>query len=267
VSIFNHFYYFFYLLLTSYLFWSSFFGSPFYCIGNVFKCTSLHSYEPVTLKSLQTKITEAEAQAERLLMPGAHSNGPAEDGKNLPAWVDVFQKYFELKKSSISKSAWQEQFRTALQTMRNTLIPPAEALDTRTSSVTWDGATVEAHTTHPASKSLIASDGTITLVPAVISNSQTSSSRNVHHRVGNAGSTGAGLGITGTGIDRFLEMMMMMMNNHTRQLLRRPFQEVHGDYKEAKENLVASIAANDHGDISFYCAALNALEDELKSHQ
>lgn len=218
------------------------------------------------MKNLQTKITEAEAQAEKLLMPGAHSNGPAEDGENLPVWVDVFRKYFELKKSSISKSAWQEQFRTALQTMRNTLIPPAEALDTRTSSVTRDGATVEAHTTHPASKSLIAPDGTITLVPAVISNSQTSSSRNVRQRVGNAGSTGAGLGITGTGIDRFPEMMMMM-NNHTRQLLRRPFQEVHGDYKEAKENLAAAIAANDHGDISFYRAALNALEDELKSHQ
>jgi hypothetical protein len=106
--------------------------------------------------------------------------------------------------------------------MRNTLIPPAEALDTRTSSVTWDGATVEAHTTHPASKSLIAPDGTITLVPTVISNSQTSSSRNVHQWVGNAGSTRAGLGITGTGVDRFLEMMMMM-NNHTRQLFRRPF--------------------------------------------
>jgi len=86
------------------------FGSPFYCIGNVFKCTSLHSYEPVTLKNLQTKITEAEAQAEKLLMPGAHSNGPAEDGENLPVWVDVFRKYFELKKSSISKSARQEQF-------------------------------------------------------------------------------------------------------------------------------------------------------------
>jgi len=36
------------------------------------------------LKNLQTKITEAEAQAEKLLMPGAHSNGPAEDGENLP---------------------------------------------------------------------------------------------------------------------------------------------------------------------------------------
>jgi hypothetical protein len=42
---------------------------------------------------------------------------------------------------------------------------------------------------------------------------------------------------------------------------------VHGDYKEAKENLAAAIAANDHRDISFYRAALNAFEDELKSHQ
>jgi hypothetical protein len=81
------------------------------------------------LKNLQTKITEAEARAENMLMQGAHSNGPAEDGKNVPVWEDVFRKYFELKKSSISKSARQVQFWTALQTMRNTLLAPADALD------------------------------------------------------------------------------------------------------------------------------------------
>jgi hypothetical protein len=47
----------------------------------------------------------------------------------------------------------------------------------------------------------------------------------------------------------------MMMNSHTRQMLRRPFCEVHGDYKEAKANLATAIAADDHEDISFYCAA------------
>jgi hypothetical protein len=54
----------------------------------------------------------------------------------------------------------------------------------------------------------------------------------------------------------------MMMNNHTRQLLRRPYCEVHGDYKEAKKIWQLQLR-----DISFYGAALNALEDELKSHQ
>jgi hypothetical protein len=34
----------------------------------------LHRYEPVLLKNLQTKITEVEAQAEKMLMPGAYSN-------------------------------------------------------------------------------------------------------------------------------------------------------------------------------------------------
>jgi hypothetical protein len=66
------------------------------------------------LKNLQTKITEVEAQAEKMLMPGAYSNWPAQDGKSLPVWVDVFQKYFELKKWNISKSAQQEQFQTML---------------------------------------------------------------------------------------------------------------------------------------------------------
>jgi hypothetical protein len=65
--------------------------------------------EPVSLKNFQAKITEAETQAEIFLMSGAHSKGPAEDGENIPVWVDVFRKYFELKKSSMSKSQ-QEQF-------------------------------------------------------------------------------------------------------------------------------------------------------------
>jgi hypothetical protein len=51
----------------------------------------LHRCEPILLKNLQTKITKAEARAEMILMPGAHRNGPAEDGKNVPVWADVFQ--------------------------------------------------------------------------------------------------------------------------------------------------------------------------------
>jgi hypothetical protein len=44
------------------------------------------------------------------------------------------------------------------------------------------------------------------------------------------------------------------------------FTGIHGDYKEAKANLATAIAADDHEDIKFYCAACDALEDELKSH-
>jgi hypothetical protein len=65
-------------------------------------------YQPVDVKNLQSKLKEAEGAAANMLMPGAHSSGPPEDGKHLPVWVDVFGKYFELKKTALSKSVQQE---------------------------------------------------------------------------------------------------------------------------------------------------------------
>jgi hypothetical protein len=59
--------------------------------------------------------------------------------------------------------------------------------------------------------------------------------------------------------------MMVMMNSHTPQMLRHPFCEVYGDYKEAKANLVHAIAVNDRDDIKFFRAACDSLEEELKS--
>jgi hypothetical protein len=152
--------------------------------------------------------------------------------------------------------------------MRNTLLAPADALDSATCTQSRDSNTVETATTHPASNSLIAPDGSITLVPAAKSNSQTgsrvsSTSRNVRQHVGNSGSSEAGFGIMGANVGGLQEMMMM--NSHTRQMLRRPFREVNGDYKEAKANLTTAIAAEDQDDIKFYRAACEALEDELKS--
>ena len=60
--------------------------------------------------------------------PGAHSGGPGEEGEQLPHWVVLFHRYFELKKNQLSKSANQEQVRLQIRTMQNTILPPPEPL-------------------------------------------------------------------------------------------------------------------------------------------
>jgi hypothetical protein len=77
---------------------------------------------------------------------------------------------------------------------------------------------------------LIAPESSITLVPAVVSNSQTgshvaSASQNVRQCVGTSGSSGAGFGIMGTNVGG-LQEMMMMMNSQIWQMFRRPFCEL-----------------------------------------
>ena len=112
----------------------------------------------------------------------------------------------------------------ALQTTRNTLLAPKDALDCATSatSQTLDSAVVRsASTHHTTSKSLVAPDGGITLVPAKVCNSkaaQTASTpRNVRQCIANFGSSGAGLGGIGTNKGGVQEMLVMM-SNHTHQI-------------------------------------------------
>jgi hypothetical protein len=121
-----------------------------------------------------------------------------------------------------------------------------------------------------ASKSLVAPDGGILLVPAVVSDSKTApqiayTPWNVCQHVANSGSSGAGLGLVGTNVGG-LQEMVMMMNSHIQKMLQCPFREINGDDKEAKANLVTAVAANHRDNIKFYQAMCNALEDELKSH-
>jgi hypothetical protein len=196
------------------------------------------------LKNIQSKLTDAEAEAEKMLMPGAHSRGPADDGESVPIWVNILRSNLEMKKKVVSKSAQHEQFQVALQTMRNTLLPPNDELDsaTSTTSQTSDSVVGRSATTHPTSKSWVAPDGGITLVPSEVCNTkrtqQTASTpRNVRQRAANFGSSGAGLGGIGTNVGG-LQEMLVMMNNHTRLMLKHLFREVYGDYKEAKANLL-----------------------------
>ncbi len=62
------------------------------------------------------------------MTPGAHSGGPGEDGKELPQWVVIFHRYFEMKKNQVSKSAKQEQLHVQIRTMQNTILPLPEPL-------------------------------------------------------------------------------------------------------------------------------------------
>ena len=105
-------------------------------------------------------------------MPGAHSSGPPEEGEHLPVWVEVFRKYFELKKSAPSKSVQQEQFRTALRTMQITLVTPAdsfvnitsdEVAEERTETVKMV-ATEAPVVRHPRANTIVAPGGTVTSI-------------------------------------------------------------------------------------------------------
>jgi hypothetical protein len=50
----------------------------------------------------------------KLLLPGALSDHPGEEGEQLPTWVEIFHRFFELKKNQVSKSAAQEQVRVQI---------------------------------------------------------------------------------------------------------------------------------------------------------
>ncbi len=62
-------------------------------------------FRPVEAKNFQTKFKQAEEHAAKLMIPGAHSSGIAEDGENIPEWITIFQHFWEYKKNFPSKTA------------------------------------------------------------------------------------------------------------------------------------------------------------------
>jgi hypothetical protein len=212
-----------------------------------------------------------------MLMPGAHSSGPPEDGEHLPVWVEIFRKYFELKKSNQSKSVQQEQFRNALRTMQNTLVTPAEALGNSNEMVEMRPEMITAVATattatdapvvrHPRANTIVAPGGTVTVVPAATATGS-NVVRNVRPRLTTPsnGSNGNARGVMGTGLGD-LPALLDMMNKNTRAMMRRSFIEVNNDYKLSKAELATARAENDEGSISFYEIACRNLEEELKSY-
>jgi hypothetical protein len=186
-------------------------------------------------------------------------------------------KYFEKKKSAISKTAQQKQFRTTLRTMRNTLVPPANSLDHgdgNSEQVTEATAPV---THHVAVKSLVASGGTLSLVPTNVVTTPgghvrnvpiaalaLTNARNVRQHVGSIGNDAAGIGIMGSSLSS-LPVIIEMMSKQNHALMRRSFRKVHSDYQLAKSALANTKNENDQGSISFYQIACCNLEEEMKS--
>jgi hypothetical protein len=93
----------------------------------LFLCSN-NRFRPIALKAFQQKLKQAEDTATKFLLPGVHSDGPGEDGEELPQWVVLFHRYFELKKNQVLKSTQQEQVRVQIRTMQNTMLPLPEPL-------------------------------------------------------------------------------------------------------------------------------------------
>jgi len=221
----------------------------------------IESFRPVTTKNFQSKMKQAEDMAAKLLLPGAHSGGPGEDGEQLPPWVELFHRYFELKKNQLSKSASQEQVRLQIRTMHNTILPPPEPLGaedavTELRSEVGSGRNNNA----PSVNSSIASGGTLTLIP--VSTSTSNNDRNVRRRVANVPSNNNINGAARSIGD--ISSIVEMMNQNTRAMFRRPLAEVQRDYESSMLALERAKGDNNDSRVMFYELAVCNLFEELQ---
>jgi hypothetical protein len=188
-------------------------------------------------------LKQAEDAATKFLLPGVHSGGPGEDGEELPQWVVLFHRYFEMKKTQVSKSAQQEQLHVQIRTMQNTILPPPEPLgaEDATTELRTEVAPVR-NNNLPSVNSSLASGGTLTLVPVSTSNNNNNKC-NVRRRVSNpAPVRNANVSSRSFGD---VASLMEMMNNNTKAILRRPFAEVQRDYEAAMVSLDTARSQDD----------------------
>jgi len=61
---------------------------------------SIVRVRPVTYNAFQQKFKQEEDMVTQMLMPGAHSNRPGKEGEQLPPWMVIFHRFFELKKKT-----------------------------------------------------------------------------------------------------------------------------------------------------------------------
>jgi hypothetical protein len=209
---------------------------------------SIVSFRPVTYKAFQQKFKQAEDMATQMLMPGAHSNRPGEEGEQLPPWMVIFHRFFELKKNQLSKSAAQEQLRIQIRTMQNTILPNVEPLgaENATTEQRSEVATQRNNNVLASVNSSVAPGGTLTLsaiptatarnnernaIPTAIgSNNERSVRRRVSsgERRNNSGSARSVCEVSS---------LVEMMQQNTRALLRRTFAEVQRDYESSMISL------------------------------
>ena len=220
------------------------------------------SFRPVSTKNFQAKIKQAEDVAAKSLLPGAHNGGPGEEGEHLPHWIELFHRYFELKKTIVSKSANQEQVRLQIRTMQNTILPPPEPLGAEDSVAELPTEVSGGRTNnHPSGNSSVAPGGTLTLIP--VSTANNNNDRNVRRRVSTTPANNNVNGVARSVGD--ISALMEMMTQNTRVMLRRPFGEVQRDYEASMQSLQMAKDDNDQSRIMFYELAVRNLFKELQS--
>ncbi len=146
-----------------------------------------------------------------------HSGGPGEDGEELPQWVMLFHRYFELKKNQVSKSVQQEQVWVQIRAMQNTILPPPELLGAENAVTELQIEVDMSRTTNVSSvNSSVAGGGTLTLIPVSTSNNNNNNNNNnersVRHHITNVASTNTGSG-AGRSFGDILSLLEMMNNN------------------------------------------------------
>ena len=214
------------------------------------------------MKAFQQKLKQAEDVAVKTIIPGAHSGGPGEEGEELPAWIVVFRKYFEEKKSQVSKSAVQEQVRMQVRTMQNTILPPPEPLGPENSSAELRSEVASSKSNSiPSVNTSVAPGGTLTLVP-VSTSTNNNNERNVRRRVSNTPSSTSLSGPAHSIGD--LSSLVEMIRQNTKVMLRRSFAEVQRDYESSLLSLDKAKEDNDEARVMFYELAVHNLFKELQ---
>ncbi len=238
----------------------------YYFLTNVF-FYFLISFRSVDVKNFQSKFKRAEEQASKINLPGAHSDGDAVNGENIPEWVAIFQQFFEYKKSHPSKSVQEEQRREERRTMQRTILPPVQPLGEHTNIITNE--TSNSRSRRETSNSLVVDGGTMTVVPVANSTSTTPrpvntrrisitsvNRRNGGHQVSSNLASNAHFDRAG---------IIEALNESNRSLFRRSYKEVIEDLDLVKERLVQARNENDHDEVELYNNLRKKLLDELQA--
>jgi len=211
-----------------------------------------------------------------MLQPGAHSGGPGEDGKSIPVWVEIFGRYFELKKNVVSKTAQQKQQRTVLRNIQNTILPPPESLGDECATNELASEVAVGSSSHPNTNSLVALGGTLMLEPvslprnssapsavpitAVATSTATTQNfwqRTSNHRLADShGRIASGFGEFSTFFD--------VMSRNARAMMNRPIRDVQKDYVDFLNALDKARSDNDEARILFYDTACRNLLEEMR---
>jgi hypothetical protein len=163
----------------------------------------------------------------------------------------------------VSKSAQQEQVRVQIRTKQNTILPPPEPLRAEGLATELRTEVATTRTSNiPSINSSVAAGGTLTLIPVSSSNNN-NNERSVRHRVTNAASNN-NTGSAAANSYGDISVLLEMMNNNTRVMIRRPFAEVQRDHEAVMLSLQKAKDDDDDSRVMFYEIAVHNLFKELQ---